>query len=110
MEDPVIGRICLPCEMRSLFLRGGIINFCNGRVDIQISYFFGVRSSKYYWTLLLAGCASGQGGLLSKMDPLGLKFSSEAQTENLIEETVKTAAIEGQNLYRNSVRSLVAVF
>ena len=49
-----------------------------------------------------------QGGLLSKVDALGLKFSSEAQAEILIEETVKTAAIEGQTLHRDSVRSSVA--
>ena len=49
-----------------------------------------------------------QGGLLSKVDALGLKFSSEAQAEILIEETVKTAAIEGQTLHRDSVWSSVA--
>ena len=49
-----------------------------------------------------------QGGLLSKVDALGLKFSGEAQAEILIEETVKTAAIEGQTLHRDSVRSSVA--
>lgn len=49
-----------------------------------------------------------QGGLLSKVDALGLKFSSEARAEILIEETVKTAAIEGQTLKRDSVRSSVA--
>ncbi len=46
--------------------------------------------------------------MLSKVDALGLKFSSEAQAEILIEETVKTAAIEGQTLHRDSVRSSVA--
>ena len=49
-----------------------------------------------------------QGGLLSKVDALGLKFSREARAEILIEETVKTAAIEGQALDRDSVRSSVA--
>jgi len=49
-----------------------------------------------------------QGALLSKVDALGLKFSSEARAEILIEETVKTAAIEGQTLNRDSVRSSVA--
>ena len=49
-----------------------------------------------------------QGGLPSKVDVLGLKFSSEARAEILIEETVKTAAIEGQTLKRDSVRSSVA--
>ena len=46
-----------------------------------------------------------QGGLLSKVDALGLKFSSEARAEILIEETVKTAAIEGQTLKRDSAVS-----
>jgi len=49
-----------------------------------------------------------QGGLLSKMDALGLKFSKDARAEILIEETVKTAAIEGVTLSRDSVRSSVA--
>ncbi|MEE8431146.1 MAG: Fic family protein [Candidatus Desulfatibia sp.] len=49
-----------------------------------------------------------QGRLLSKVDALGLKFSNEARAEILIEETVKTAAIEGQTLQRDSVRSSVA--
>ena len=49
-----------------------------------------------------------QGRLLSKVDTLGLKFSGEARAEILIEETVKTAAIEGQTLPRDSVRSSVA--
>jgi Fic family protein len=49
-----------------------------------------------------------QGALLSKVDALGLKFSSEARAEILIEETVKTAAIEGQTLNRGAVRSSVA--
>jgi len=49
-----------------------------------------------------------QGALLSKVDALGLKFSSEARAEILIEETVNTAAIEGQSLNRDAVRSSVA--
>ena len=49
-----------------------------------------------------------QGRLLSRVDALGLKFSKEARAEILIEETVKTAAIEGQDLHRDSVRSSVA--
>lgn len=49
-----------------------------------------------------------QGRLLSKVEALGLKFSSEARAEILIEETVKTAAIEGQTLHKDAVRSSVA--
>ena len=49
-----------------------------------------------------------QGRLLSRVDALGLKFSKEARAEILIEEAVKTAAIEGQDLHRDSVRSSVA--
>ena len=49
-----------------------------------------------------------QGKLLSKVSALGMDLSQEAQAEILIEETVKTAAIEGQILQRDSVRSSVA--
>ena len=49
-----------------------------------------------------------QGRLLTKVDALGLKFSKEARVEILIEEAVKTAAIEGQALRRDLVRSSVA--
>ncbi len=48
-----------------------------------------------------------QGGLLSKVDALGLKFSSEARAEILIEETVKTAAIEGQTLLNERQRKVI---
>jgi Fic family protein len=49
-----------------------------------------------------------QGKLLSKVQTLGIELSREAQGEILTEETIKTAAIEGENLDRNSVRSSVA--
>ena len=49
-----------------------------------------------------------QGRLLSKTDALGLKYGKEARVEILIEETIKTAAIEGQALHSDSVRSSVA--
>jgi len=49
-----------------------------------------------------------QGKLLSRVSSLGMHLSREAQAEILIEETVKTAAIEGQTLDRDSVRSSVA--
>ncbi len=49
-----------------------------------------------------------QGKLLSRISVLGIGLSREAQAEILIEETVQTAAIEGQILDRDSVRSSVA--
>ena len=49
-----------------------------------------------------------QGKLLSRVSALGMHLSREAQAEILIEETIKTAAIEGQTLDRDSVRSSVA--
>jgi len=49
-----------------------------------------------------------QGELLSKVRSLGLDSNEESRAEILIEEAVKTAAIEGQSLDRGSVRSSVA--
>ncbi|MCP5108014.1 MAG: Fic family protein [bacterium] len=49
-----------------------------------------------------------QGKLLSRVQSLGFEAGREAQAAVLTEETVKTAAIEGQNLDRDSVRSSVA--
>ncbi|MCX6581226.1 MAG: Fic family protein [Candidatus Aminicenantes bacterium] len=49
-----------------------------------------------------------QGQLLSKVQGLGMVLSREAGAEILIEEAVKTASIEGQELDRDSVRSSVA--
>jgi len=49
-----------------------------------------------------------QGKLLSKVHGLGIEPGREAQAAVLTEEAVKTAAIEGQNLNRDSVRSSVA--
>ncbi|MBL7068868.1 MAG: Fic family protein [Candidatus Omnitrophica bacterium] len=49
-----------------------------------------------------------QGKLLSKVQSLGLDHSEESRSEILIEEAVKTSAIEGQCLDRESVRSSVA--
>ncbi len=48
-----------------------------------------------------------QGKLLSKVSQLGFKLGQEAHIEILIEETVKTAAIEGENISRELVRSSV---
>ena len=49
-----------------------------------------------------------QGRLLSKAGALGLKLGEEAKVEILIEEAIKTAAIEGQVLHSDLVRSSVA--
>lgn len=49
-----------------------------------------------------------QGRLLTKVSRLGLKLTREAQADILTEEAVQTAAIEGERLDRESVRSSVA--
>lgn len=49
-----------------------------------------------------------QGRLLGKITSLGFDFGREVRAEVLAEETVKTAAIEGESLSRESVRSSVA--
>ncbi len=49
-----------------------------------------------------------QGKLLSKVKALGMYLNREAQAKILTEESIKTAAIEGQTLDRDSVRSSVA--
>jgi len=49
-----------------------------------------------------------QGKLLSKVNALGMKLSREAQAEILTEEAVQTAAIEGETLDRDSVRTSVS--
>ena len=49
-----------------------------------------------------------QGKLLSKIRSLGLGLSQESRSEILIEETVKTAAIEDVRLDKEAVRSSVA--
>ncbi|MCK5015064.1 MAG: Fic family protein [Candidatus Omnitrophica bacterium] len=57
---------------------------------------------------LLGEARQAQGKILAKGKSLGFKLAQEAQAEILVEETVKTAAIEGEILDRNSVRSSVA--
>lgn len=57
---------------------------------------------------LLGQARQRQGEILGRVRSLGLGLTQEAQGEVLIEETVKTAAIEGQILDRDSVRSSVA--
>ncbi|NQT22526.1 MAG: Fic family protein [Candidatus Omnitrophica bacterium] len=49
-----------------------------------------------------------QGKLLSKIRSLGLDISQESRSDILVEETVKTAAIEGVRLDEEAVRSSVA--
>ena len=49
-----------------------------------------------------------QGKLLSRVRSLGLNLSQESRSEILVEETIKTAAIEGVRFDRESVRSSVA--
>lgn len=49
-----------------------------------------------------------QGNLLSKVRSIGMDLSLEARTGILTEEAVQTAAIEGEKLNRESVRSSVA--
>lgn len=57
---------------------------------------------------LISKARLAQGKLLSKMAILSLERSREAFADILIEEAVKTSAIEGQQLNRESVRSSVA--
>ncbi|MDE2028867.1 MAG: Fic family protein [Candidatus Omnitrophica bacterium] len=49
-----------------------------------------------------------QGEVLARGKALGIKFTDQAQAEILTEEAVKTSAIEGEALNRDSVRSSVA--
>lgn len=50
-----------------------------------------------------------QGKLLGRIASLDIKLETEAQGAILVEETVRTAEIEGQKLNRDAVRSSVAV-
>lgn len=56
----------------------------------------------------LGECRLLQGKLLSKVGGLGIQLDSQAQAEILVEETIKTSAIEGEQLDVRSVRSSVA--
>jgi Fic family protein len=49
-----------------------------------------------------------QGKFLSHVESLGFGLEKEARAEVLVEETVKTSAIEGETLNRETVRSSVA--
>ena len=71
------------------------------------------RWPEFYWQddrliHTLAQARFTQGKLLSKIQALGIELSREAQAEILTEETIKTAAIEGEKLDRSTVRSSVA--
>jgi len=50
-----------------------------------------------------------QGKLLGRAASLNIKLETEAQNAILVEETIRTAEIEGQKLNRDAVRSSVAV-
>lgn len=56
----------------------------------------------------LGECRLLQGKLLSKVSSLGFNLEHQAQAEILVEEAVKTSAIEGEQLDVQSVRSSVA--
>lgn len=56
----------------------------------------------------VGACRLLQGKLLGKVIGLGLNTDNQAQSELLTEETLKTAAIEGENLNMKAVRSSVA--
>ncbi len=71
------------------------------------------RWTKFSWLPeallpLLGQARQRQGEVLGRIRSLGLGLTQEAQAEVLIEETIKTSAIEGQILDRDSVRSSVA--
>ncbi|MBI3322211.1 MAG: Fic family protein [Candidatus Omnitrophica bacterium] len=57
---------------------------------------------------LISQARLAQGRLLARVSGLGLQLSREAQADILTEEAVKTSAIEGERLSRESVRSSVA--
>ena len=57
---------------------------------------------------LISQARLAQGRLLTKVSRLGLKLTREARADILTEETLTTAAIEGERLNRESVRSSVA--
>lgn len=56
----------------------------------------------------LGECRLLQGKLLSKVAGVGFNLEHQAQAEILVEETIKTSAIEGEHLDVQSVRSSVA--
>ncbi|MCM2264277.1 MAG: Fic family protein [Desulfuromonadales bacterium] len=56
----------------------------------------------------LGACRRAQGQLLTRVAGLGLPLANQSHAEILVEETVKTSAIEGETLDARSVRSSVA--
>ena len=56
----------------------------------------------------LGECRLMQGRLLGRLETLGLNLDRQAQADILVEETVKTSAIEDEQLDVRSVRSSVA--
>ena len=56
----------------------------------------------------LSAARYNQGLLLGKMQDLGYQLQNEATLSALTEETVKSAAIEGEELNPESVRSSLA--
>lgn len=56
----------------------------------------------------LGECRLLQGKLLSRVAGLGFNLGTQARAEILVEETIKTSAIEGEQLDVRSVRSSVA--
>ena len=57
---------------------------------------------------LLGQARLAQGNFLGSVKRLGFKLGEEAQADILTEETIKTAAIEGESLNLQMVRSSVA--
>lgn len=57
---------------------------------------------------LLGPARLAQGNLLGRIERLGFKLGDEAQADILTEEAIKTAAIEGERLNSQMVRSSVA--
>ena len=57
---------------------------------------------------LLGQARLAQGNLLARVKRLGFKLGEEAQADILTEEAIKTAAIEGERLNPQMVRSSVA--
>ncbi len=57
---------------------------------------------------MISSARLAQGKLLSKVSNLGFELNQEAQANILTEEALKTSAIEGEQLNKESVRSSVA--
>ncbi|MGB2706331.1 MAG: Fic family protein [Candidatus Omnitrophota bacterium] len=79
-----------------------------------MTYIWNQKKWPYFWwqsDKLISSLSRArflQGQLLSKIRSLGLDQSQESRAKILVEETVKTAAIEGVRLDKEAVRSSVA--